>query len=193
MTNLTEAYPVLANPGTQNRRRHQLPAMNQAWDNPNTVFMTGNHVHGYIRVNNTLYEVEYKGKAYNFYTVVEFFNDEASSTRFDSIEAIEAWASEQTANETENVEIETMTISETKTALRNTSYTVRDISGTNSFGYQFAIVRKFYNETLMCWDYSEPLATSESMFDAEKTNRIGGKGAFYNVFDANAVNELINA
>ena len=88
----------------------------------------------------------------------------------------------------------TMTIQEAKRFLRKRDFIVKDVSGSNSFGYDFAIYKsEIVTEPIVyTCRVGDAIVKSFSVYEPETINRIGRKGAVRVVFNRADVEALID-
>lgn len=88
-----------------------------------------------------------------------------------------------------------LTIKEVKQLVRGHNLIVKDVSGDNSYGYDFAIFRSEVVESPVTYTRAvgKPLAASTSIYEADTINKISRRGAFRTVFNRADVEALINA
>jgi len=92
-----------------------------------------------------------------------------------------------------------ITVSETKRMLAKNNrgfdrrLVVKDISGSNSQGYDFAVVYSTWNDEYGYWsdDIDDVLATTSIVWHSDKKNKKGELGAFRPEFNKSEIDNLI--
>jgi len=88
-----------------------------------------------------------------------------------------------------------ISINEAKRMIKGSNLIVKDVSGSGSYGYKFAIFRgETITEPIVdTRAVGEPLVGSISIYEPETRNKAGGMGAFRTVFNRQDVERLVSS